>query len=100
MNGDLSDIEDIGLADADENLIDELPVNHNITRIGQDVMTHREHVEDQDFTEYNEIAEEIRIESEDDDGTDVGENENVSSESDPDVPSTINIYSWKKKEKE
>jgi hypothetical protein len=42
MNGDLSDIEDIGLADADENLIDELPVNHNITRIGQDVMTHRE----------------------------------------------------------
>jgi hypothetical protein len=37
MNGDLSDIEDIGLADADENPIDELPVNHNITRIGQDV---------------------------------------------------------------
>jgi hypothetical protein len=69
MNGDLSDIEDIGLDDADENLIDELPVNHIVTRIGQDVMTQREDVEDQeqsqDFTEYNEIAEEqIRIESE------------------------------------
>jgi hypothetical protein len=44
-------------------------VNHIVTRIGQDVMTQREDVEDQeqsqDFTEYNEIAEEqIRIESE------------------------------------
>jgi hypothetical protein len=69
MNGDLSDIEDIGLANADENHIDELPVNHIVTRIGQDVMTQREDVEDQeqsqDFTEYNKIAEEqIRIESE------------------------------------
>jgi hypothetical protein len=34
MNEDLSDIEDIGLADIDEDLIDELIVNHNITRIG------------------------------------------------------------------
>jgi hypothetical protein len=34
MHEDLSDIEDIGLADIDEDLIDELIVNHNITRIG------------------------------------------------------------------
>jgi hypothetical protein len=34
MNEDLSDIEDIGLADIDEDLIDELMVNHNSTRIG------------------------------------------------------------------